>query len=49
MMERRKCRSKICWELLELAEKQSETIKRLSIRNRELESIINSEATRYRK
>jgi len=39
----KKCRSKACWELLELVEKQNKIIKKLTMRNRELESIIEAE------
>ena len=35
--------NKICWELMEIIEKQAKTIKELSMKIKELESIIDSE------
>ncbi|MFW6015056.1 MAG: hypothetical protein ACOCRK_01310 [bacterium] len=35
--------SKVCWELMELTEKQAKTIKNLSMKIKELESIIQAQ------
>ena len=35
--------SKVCWELLELTEQQAETIRKLTYKLKELESIVNAE------
>ena len=41
MKKLKKC-NKICWELMELTEKQAEIIKKFSVKIKELESIIES-------
>ena len=42
MKKLKKC-SKVCWDLLELTESQTEKIKKLTLKIKELESIIDSE------
>ncbi len=41
MAEDRVC-SRVCWELLELTEKQTELIKKLTYRLKELEAVVNA-------
>jgi hypothetical protein len=41
MIQETKCSSKICWELLELTEKQENIIQELTHRIIELESVLN--------
>ncbi len=44
--EQKKC-SKVCWELLELTEKQEEIIKRLTLKIKELEALQSASIEQY--
>ena len=41
--QQNKACSKVCWELLELTEQQTETIQKLTYKLKELEAIVNAE------
>lgn len=41
-METSRC-SKVCWELMELVEKQAKLIRRLVLRVQELEAVLEAE------
>lgn len=42
-MENDRLCSRVCWELLKLTEKQTELIKKLTYKLKELEAIVNAE------
>lgn len=42
-MENDRLCSRVCWELLELTERQTELIKKLTYKLKELEAIVNAE------